>query len=190
MTKALIIDLYGTLLYSSIRKKPYLDLFKQMGLSKDEMSKWRRIVMTENLSFSDIKHLIDPMSNIYTDKYLFDVNLENENTHLFPDTIPFLEEVSKRYKLFLLSNIATPYKSCFYQLGLDKFFVKPYFSCDIGYAKPEPQSYDMILKENGLKKSEVIMIGDSLSSDYEGAKNYGIRAILKDKSLLDVLDKI
>ena len=190
MTRALILDLYGTLLHSSVRKKPYLDLFKQMGLSKDEMNKWRRIVMTENLSFNDIKHLIDPTSNVYVDKYSFDVNIENSNTHLFTDTIPFLEEVSKRYKLFLLSNIATPYKTCFYELGLEKFFVEPYFSCDIGYAKPEPQAFDLILKDHSLKKSEVIMIGDSMGSDYEGATNYGIRAILKDTNLLDILNKI
>jgi FMN phosphatase YigB (HAD superfamily) len=186
--KAIIFDLYNTLLYTEYKAKPYLNLFRTLGLTKEEMNFWRDKVMSENYnSFEELKEAIRPGSNVYTGQYEYDIKNENESTHLFDDTEFVLEQLSKRYDLYLISNIATPYKECFYNLGLDKWIKDPIFSCDVGFSKPDPQIYDILIKKSGLSANQLIMIGDSVKADYEGALNCGIKAILKDKPLKLIL---
>ena len=188
--KAIIFDLYNTLIYSTLREKPYMVLFKTLGLTKEEMNFWRDEVMTKNFSsFEELSQTIKPGNHLYTKEYDYIVKKENEHTHVFDDTYSVLENLSKKYKLYLLSNIATPYKECFYNLDLDKYFVKPFFSCDIGYRKPQPESFEMIIKHSGLQSNQLLMVGDSKHSDYEGALNCGIKAILKDKPLSFLLSE-
>lgn len=190
-TKGIIFDLYNTLLYSSVRKKPYLELFRTIGLTKDEMQIWRDRVMTENFeTFGDLVTAINSDSKIYAQKFDYEVQEENQHTHVFDDTYFVLEQLSKNYKLFLLSNIATPYKECVKNLNLDKYFTKIYFSCDIGYRKPQPEAFNLIIKESGLKPSQLLMIGDSLENDFNGAQNCGIQAILKNRPLIEILPEI
>lgn len=43
--------------------------------------------------------------------------------------------------------------------------------------KPRKELFELALKETGLAPDEVVHIGDSLSSDIEGARNVGIEAI-------------
>jgi FMN phosphatase YigB (HAD superfamily) len=186
--KAIIFDLYNTLLYTEYKAKPYLNLFRTLGLTKEEMNFWRDKVMSENYnSFEELKEAIRPGSNVYTGQYEYDIKNENESTHLFDDTEFVLEQLSKRYDLYLISNIATPYKECFYNLGLDKWIKDPIFSCDVGFSKPDPQIYDILIKKSGLSANQLIMIGDSVKADYEGALNCGTKAILKDKPLKLIL---
>lgn len=186
-TKSIIFDLYNTLLYTEYKAKPYLNLFKTLGLTKEEMNFWRDKAMSENFSFEELKEAIRPGSNVYTTQYEYDVKEENESTHLFDDTEFVLNELSKRYDLYLISNIATPYKECFYNLGLDRWIKDPIFSCDVGYSKPDPNIYKIVIERSGLQPGQLLMIGDSVRADYEGALNCGIKSILKDKPLKLIL---
>lgn len=190
-TKAIIFDLYNTLLYTEYKSKPYLNLFRTLGLTKEEMNFWRDKVMTENFnSFEELKEVIKPGSNVYTEKYEYDVREENDSTYLFDDTEFVLNELSKRYDLYLISNIATPYKECFYKLGLDKWFKEPIFSCDVGYSKPDKEIYEIVISKSGLQPGQLLMIGDSVKSDYEGSLSCGIKAILKDRQLKLILPNL
>lgn len=59
--------------------------------------------------------------------------------------------------------------------GLDRIFDKIFISTAMGAAKPSREYYDMILRElDGLSRDEVLMVGDSLTSDMLGAANAGI----------------
>ena len=190
-TKAIILDLYGTLLYSEYKARPYLNLFKNIGLTKEEMNYWKDRVMTKNYGYlQEIVDEMNPGQFVYTTQFEHDIQKEIESTHLFDDTIQVLETLSKKYKLYLLSNIATPYKECVFNLGIDKYFDKLFFSCDIEYRKPQPEAFEMVIKHSGLQPKQLLMIGDSKRSDYEGALNSGVKAILKDKPLNLLLSEI
>lgn len=113
------------------------------------------------------------------------VGMWNKNTILckpFPETIEVLEELKKDYKLVLISNtdcLSVP------QL-LDKFDLRKYFdeivlSCDIGSLKTDKKIFEKPIKKLKLKKKEVVMVGDSIPTDIEGAKNAGIKSILVDR---------
>ena len=75
--------------------------------------------------------------------------------------------------------------------GIDKFTAFDFISEEMGVQKPKREFFELaldtvnkFLKERGEKEienSEVIMIGDSLSSDIGGAKNAGIKTCYYDK---------
>lgn len=147
--------------------------------------------MTKNFdSFQDLAGSIRPGTYIHTEKYEYQIREENIHTDVFDDTYQVLETLSKKYQLYLLSNIATPYKECFYDLNLDNWIKEPVFSCDIGFRKPQIEAFQYVLDLAKVKPMEAVMIGDSQHSDYEGAKNAGIRPILKDKSLSELISQI
>lgn len=183
MTKGIIFDLYDTLIYTVDRKNPYMAFFNSLGLTKVEKSEWINNVLTQDYeSFDEIGSIIKK-SIVHTQHYQKLLEEECDNTFLFPDTISTLKRLSKKYRIFLLSNISTPYIKCYYDLGIDAYIEKPFFSCKIGFRKPNPMSFQSVIDYSGLPPRELLMIGDSFRSDYEGALNVGIKAILKNDSL-------
>ncbi|MFT4552201.1 MAG: YjjG family noncanonical pyrimidine nucleotidase [Chlamydiales bacterium] len=59
-------------------------------------------------------------------------------------------------------------------MNLDEFFESFIISEAVGISKPKKEIFDLALSEMNLSKSKVLMIGDSYSSDYQGAINAGI----------------
>ena len=59
--------------------------------------------------------------------------------------------------------------------GLDKVFDEVFISEVVGYEKPNKEFFDYVFKKlNVTDKNEVLIIGDSLSSDIKGGVNAGI----------------
>ena len=62
---------------------------------------------------------------------------------------------------------------------------------DIGYDKPDIRFFEEALRRCGLQPSEVLMIGDSMTTDIEGARKAGIDALFFDRrgnaSLLELI---
>ena len=48
---------------------------------------------------------------------------------------------------------------------------------DIGYDKPDVRFYEEALRRCGLKPSEVLMVGDSMTTDIIGAQNAGLAIV-------------
>jgi HAD superfamily hydrolase (TIGR01509 family) len=85
------------------------------------------------------------------------------------DSLTYLETLSKKYKLYLLSNTNSIHFAAFHrlfkkQLGnifLDDYFTKAYYSHCIGLRKPHKKVYEFIVKDAGLVPSETLFIDDS-----------------------------
>lgn len=59
--------------------------------------------------------------------------------------------------------------------GLDKIFDYIFISEDIGFEKPNKEFFDVVIKSVKIVDlSEVLIIGDSLTSDILGGKNIGV----------------
>ena len=59
--------------------------------------------------------------------------------------------------------------------GLDKIFDAIFISEDVGAEKPKKEYFDYVFEKLGIKnKKEVLIIGDSLTSDILGGFNTGI----------------
>jgi len=187
--KGIIFDLYNTLVYTTVKKSPYMDFFRSLNLTKEETSYWIDRVLTNNYTFEKLVKEITPphLPTPYFKNYIYDIKDELKNTHVFDDTYAVLETLSKKYRIFLLSNISTPYTDSYYNLKLDKWVEYPFFSCDLGFRKPQPEAFSKVVRYSRMNVNDLIMIGDSKRSDYEGAMNFGIKAIHKTGTLSDAI---
>jgi len=86
------------------------------------------------------------------------------------------------YKLGLISNTIFPAKFHLQELkryGLYPYFDLILFSSEAGYKKPHPVIFKQALDNLKIESGESIFIGDKLIEDIGGAKNMGMKAILK-----------
>ena len=59
--------------------------------------------------------------------------------------------------------------------GLGNLLDGIFISEDVGAEKPSAAFYDTVLQQIGLRGRQVLMVGDSLSSDMQGGRNAGLR---------------
>lgn len=98
---------------------------------------------------------------------------------------------SKGYRLFAASNsFGNLQRSRLEQAGILSYFEDTYISMDIGYDKPDIRFYQEALRRADLQPHEVLMIGDSMTTDVMGAQNAGIDARFFDRKSSDLLQLI
>ncbi len=94
--------------------------------------------------------------------------------------VPGAEEIcaalSEKYEMYIITNgIAEIQHSRLSRTPLLRYFKRVFISEEIGHAKPAPEYFDFVLDEIGdHDKSKYLVIGDSLSSDCDGAIGYGL----------------
>ena len=105
-----------------------------------------------------------------------------EGNQLFEGIVEMLEKLSLTHKLYIASNgIGITQHTRLKNNNLNKYFDKIFISEEIDSKKPDREFFDIILKEVGVEdKGEVLMIGDTLTSDILGANNVGIDSCLVD----------
>lgn len=98
------------------------------------------------------------------------------NRGMFPETKKALSSLRKKYKIIIASNSDTkPLLRDFKRHGLktDKILTSEMLKL----YKPHKKFFAKMLKKIPFTKNEIIYIGDSLKSDVTGAHKIGIRAI-------------
>ena len=122
--------------------------------------------------------------------------LNLDKWRVYHDVIPVLKCFSLwRLDHVMLSNHVPELGVIVQHLGLAPYFTKIFNSAEIGYEKPNPLAFQIVL-DALPEMEEVWMVGDSLQADVAGASGVGIPAILVRKehpdarlyaeSLLDV----
>ncbi len=96
-----------------------------------------------------------------------------------------LQYLSSKYTVCAASN--GPYDQQLHRLDLadiKKYFTYLFISEDMGWAKPDPRFYEKAIRilGNCIRNDEIVMIGDSVSSDMKGAWNSNLRTILFDRN--------
>ena len=81
--------------------------------------------------------------------------------------LEFVQQLSTKYRLFLLSNTDAIHIATFKQKSGTSFyndfyecFEKVYFSFEIGMRKPNPEIYNFVLDENYLQAKNTLFIDD------------------------------
>ncbi|MCJ7496574.1 MAG: HAD family hydrolase [candidate division Zixibacteria bacterium] len=98
------------------------------------------------------------------------------------ETLRYFKE--EGYIVGLISNTIFPAR--YHLKELERFGLLPYFdsvlfSSEVGYKKPHPEIFIQALKRLKVEAEESVFIGDKLIEDVGGAKNLGMRGILKYK---------
>jgi putative hydrolase of the HAD superfamily len=113
--------------------------------------------------------------------------------------LEFLEKLSKKYQLFLLSNTDSIHINNFKEKNGYEFynrfyncFEKVYFSYDLGMRKPDEEIYNFVIKENNLNPKSTLFVDDNFDN-IEGAKKTGLQVwhLLKGKEdVTELFEKV
>lgn len=104
-----------------------------------------------------------------------------------------LEQLSKKYSLFLLSNTNDLHLTAVENYiestyGLNRFencFEKIYYSNKMGKKKPDADCFEFVLEDAGISKNDTLFIDDTIRH-IDGAKKCGINAIHLDLKKNDI----
>lgn len=151
--------------YKTINTKLWLDLEK--GLVTKEELRHRRF----ELLFEEFSLKYDPVeaSEIYL-KFLCESNF------LIEGAFELCKYLNRKYKVVIVTNgIKEVQLSRIAGSKIKEFIHDIVISDDIGIAKPDARIFEHAIKIlDNVEKSKIIMIGDSLSSDIQGAVNFEI----------------
>ena len=99
-----------------------------------------------------------------------------QQRQLLPGSEAIVRSLSSRFRLLLATNgIAVVQRPRFAGSSIRRYFEDVVISDEIGVAKPQTGFLEEAFSRMGEpSKSEVLMIGDSLSSDIAGGVNFGV----------------
>ena len=101
------------------------------------------------------------------------------------ESLAFLKTLSKKYKLYLLSNTNEIHLTAVNNLlkqetgkdGIDDLFTKAYYSHKINFRKPNVDIFEFIAKDAGIDPQETLFI-DDLENNIETATALGFKTHL------------
>jgi len=98
-----------------------------------------------------------------------------EGIEMFPYASEVCEVLSKDYRLVAVTNgIKVVQENRMMRSGLLKYFEAVIISEDVGYSKPNSMIFEIAMHKIGhLDKNTILMIGDSLKVDIQGAHSAG-----------------
>ncbi|ETU79901.1 hypothetical protein Q095_00354 [Pseudomonas aeruginosa PS50] len=181
MQTAVIFDVFGTLIRIENRRAPYLHLLRYgrtqgVSPSREKLD----LLMTRELDWGEAADALGIRAG-YVKLHGFARLLQEElaSMTLYPDApeaIVMLQEAG--VTIGLCSNLASGYGPAVRELlpGLDGYA----FSYEVGAVKPDPLIYYTACCEMGVTPKEqlwgdrVVMIGDSIRCDRDGARAAGI----------------
>ena len=166
MINAIIFD-FGDV-FINLDRQATLDGLKNLGIPE-----WNSDLDHLNLEYET--------GSISEEDFLFGIQKHTKNASIediskawnailldFPlYRLEFLQMLSQKYRLFLLSNTdaihvdtfeqktGTSFYSAFYQC-----FEKVYFSFEIGMRKPNPEVFNFVLDQNGLQAKHTLFVDD------------------------------
>lgn len=102
---------------------------------------------------------------------------DNKLEKLYPDTIPVLEILSKKYRLGVIANQSLGTKERLDNWNIGKYFDVVVASAEAACAKPDLKIFTLALERAGCTSGEAVMIGDRLDNDIIPAKQLGIKTV-------------
>ena len=118
---------------------------------------------------------------------LFNYFARPDSWLLYPEATETLEELNQRGLLLaVISNFDSRLVRIIDGLNVGASFAQIIVSSAVGYAKPQPQIFNIALRRLGLSPDQALHIGDSETNDLRGARSAGMRALLVDRDLADV----
>lgn len=121
-----------------------------------------------NAGFDDM-----PVAESFADAFVSGNSLQ---TGVIPHTMEVLEHLrKKKYHLYIITNgFREAQHTKMKKSGLTPFFERTFISEDVGASKPNRKFFEYAIKSANARKTESLVIGDSLENDIKGARDFGI----------------
>ncbi|MGB3536432.1 MAG: HAD family hydrolase [Microcoleaceae cyanobacterium] len=98
---------------------------------------------------------------------------------VYPDVLPTLKQWQNQgIELGVISNFDSRLYPVLDVLNLAPFFKSVTISTTVGAAKPAAEIFQVAMQKHNCSLEEVLHIGDSVSADYQGAKQAGIQVMI------------
>lgn len=113
-------------------------------------------------------------------QYLGDTLItERRKRHfLFSDAKECLEQLGNKYKLGIITNGSSDHqREKIERTNIAGFFDTVIISEEVGIGKPDPRIFNLALEQFAVDSRKVVLIGDTIGIDIQGAQNVGIRGI-------------
>jgi len=195
--KAVILDFGGTLTEGGLDSDPYHDELRSYLASqgheveladlnraiKDALGRLERVRSRgRELTFEEV--YADALTRLGVPpgdealRAMHDIFKRHYSNSFHPCAGRVLDELSRRYKVALLSNTMSDQpRVCLAEEGLDRHFALIVCSRDLGVRKPNPRIFRHVLRELGVEAEEAVHVGDNIEADMEGAEAAGITPI-------------
>ncbi len=157
------------------------------------LNAWNKVLQNEydiSLNVNDFNNLMGKTSDFYKKAFFSNysskqadyilnlcekeevIYLKQHGANIFKNSISTLKKLSKKYKLFIVSNCQSGYIESFLEYYNLNELIKD-FECNGNTKKSKEDNINIILKRNCLKSEETCYIGDT-SNDYLSAINNNI----------------
>ena len=190
MVKAIIFDFWGTLVENGVWS-PIKQVQQILSINlpfSEYVSRMEQAMMTKK--FNSLKEAFEAVCiefNVSCSEEKMEqlIGMWNKSWMLakpYEEVQEELKNLQAEYKLILVSNT----DSFSINQVLDKFQLRNYFehiflSCDVGLIKTDVKFLNQVLKGTKLNADDCLLVGDSILSDMEAAKEAGIKGILIDR---------
>lgn len=210
MKKAVLFDLYGTLVYTNRNgaellemalRKDY-DFLQTNGCNVDfehfrqiDMGVFTHLLNRKKETFQEIdllsayKEILPEVGVPVSDEIIKGSILVFGSTYegvweLWPDVNHALKTIrEKGYALAIVSDAQAVYaRRDLRQLGIQDFFDAIVFSSEVGWAKPHGAMFRTALEKLGVDATKAVMVGDTFDEDTVGAKRIGLKAVHIDRT--------
>ncbi len=180
-TAAVIFDVFGTVISIGDRRTPHLQLLR-LGR---QQGRWPRpgdaqMIMTHEFGWEELAGCLDiRVSHEQLQHLAQELETELSSLRVYPDAAQAIALLqSAGVKVGLCSNLASGYGPKVRELcpELDAYA----FSYELGVMKPDPCIYQAVCRDlivqpgRQLGGERVVMIGDSIRCDRDGARAAGI----------------
>ena len=132
--------------------------------SKLKIERFKRLADKLCMDFDEVEFAHTYMQHLSYGSFLFDGAIE------------MVKDLSENYTLFIVTNgLTSVQERRIRKSSIAKYFEDIVISEEIGISKPNPEILEHTLNNIGkFNKDEVLIIGDSLSSDIKCGINFGI----------------
>jgi HAD superfamily hydrolase (TIGR01549 family) len=201
MYKAIFFDLDNTLydydsadklatqaLYEEFKKETDISFEKFESVYSDSKNEVKRKLVGTAASHERIlylQELVERVDNTFQSDRIMKLyhaywDTLVENATLFDGVIETFEWLKNRnIKIVVVTNLTTYVQiRKLGNLGISKYIDYLVTSQEAGYDKPHPANFLLALHKSNLLAQDVLMIGDDLKSDIEGAQALNIKTVL------------
>lgn len=143
--------------------------------SELKIERFKRLSNKLQISFDEVE-----FANVY-------MNHLSNGSFLFEDSFDLIKSIKDKYKLIILTNgLTAVQEKRIKKSSIAKYFDNIVISENVGISKPNPAIFEYALKDiNNINKNEILIIGDSLSSDIQGGINFEIDTCWYNPNKLD-----
>jgi FMN phosphatase YigB (HAD superfamily) len=189
-TKNIIFDLGGVLLDLDFQRT--IDAFEKLGVegfenmfSQFKVDELFRKLETGHISEADFYEAVKKRTIQKLTEAEIDDAYNALILHFRTKSLASLEKLSADYKLYLLSNTNSIHLKYFKKLLtaqtgkplLDAYFIKAWYSNEVGLRKPGAEIFEFVLKDENLVAPETLFIDDTYMN-IETAQKLGFKTYL------------